>query len=193
MPAVPKNLSIDLLQKDSTSRGHPAFAGRELREGLAHDIRSQRFTREVRVRTEVIREVMFDVRELPIDSDEGVDEPGLRVGEQEMNRHRPRDSSKADLEHARPVDAGERRIRVNPALHLIDDRAGIAGLAGQPRRTAKLQPMLMTVQLPDDLVIADRGIEIRDIRPADARRMSIVYGIEMPVDDRLVSARAPRR
>ena len=73
VPAVRKNLSIDLLQKDSTSRGHPAFAGRELREGLAHDIQSQRFTREVRVRTEVIREVMFDMRQLPIDGDEGVD------------------------------------------------------------------------------------------------------------------------
>ena len=42
--------------------------------------------------------------------------------------------------------------------------------------------MLVAVQLPDDLVITDAGIKIRDRRPESPRRAAIVDGIEVPVD-----------
>ena len=40
----------------------------------------------------------------------------------------------------------------------------------------------MTTELPDDLVVADGGIQVRHIRPERDRRTPVVNGVEMPID-----------
>src|SRR4029079_19811803 len=110
----------------------------------------------MRVRRKVMREVLFNGGQLPLEREEaarGRKRPAS-AGE-EVNRHRPRDGPETNLEHAGPVDTRPRWIPLQPAFHLIDDGLRIARVTGEPLRTAKLQPVLMPIQLPDDLVIAD--------------------------------------
>src|SRR5688500_2056675 len=108
-----------------------------------------------------------------------------------MQRPGPRDGAEAELEAAGPVDPEEWRVRGEPARELLDDAAAVPGIARQPRRANELQPVMMSIQIPDDLVIADRGIEVGHISPEDDGRAPVVHGIEMPVN--LASARSERQ
>ena len=65
---------------------------------------------------------------------------------------------------------------------LIDDRAVVARVAGQPGCATELHPVLVTIDLPDDLVIAACRIEVRHVGPEDDRSAALMHGIEMPVD-----------
>jgi hypothetical protein len=40
----------------------------------------------------------------------------------------------------------------------------------------------MTTELPDDLVVADGGIQVRHVRPERGRRTAVVDRVEMPID-----------
>ena len=117
--------------------------------------------------------------ELTIERDEQVDEPRRSspasfrlqpdVLDEEVDRPQPRERPEPELEHARPVDADERRVRVEPARELREQRGRDSGVAGQPEGAAEREPVLMPIQLPDDLVIAARRIEVRHRRPERAR------------------------
>src|SRR5258708_25904505 len=103
----------------------------------------------MRVRAEVVRQIPLDVRQLPIERDEQLDQPrrsvepaisymaaGLsRTFHEKIDRPHPRDRSKRELEHARPVDADERRVGVEPAGKLGEAAVTISRIAGQPVRT----------------------------------------------------------
>ena len=51
-------------------------AARNSGKRSAGDVKRQRFSQQVRVRAEIVREVVFDVRQLPLERDEQVDQPG---------------------------------------------------------------------------------------------------------------------
>src|SRR6266849_4061048 len=72
---IRQDLSIDLVEKDLAPSRDPASARSELRKRVAHDVERQRLTGQMRVRAEVIREMMLEVCELSIDCDEHVREP----------------------------------------------------------------------------------------------------------------------
>ena len=78
-------------------------------------------------------------------------DPG--VGE-EVDGPRPGDASERELEHARPVDADERRVRLQPVGGLAYGVFAIAVVAGEPLGAPEHEQMLMSIQLPDDLVVA---------------------------------------
>ena len=64
----------------------------------------------MRVGAEVAREVLLDVRELPIERDEQIDDPGLvvlvpRSAREELECPEPAQTAERELQHARPVDA----------------------------------------------------------------------------------------
>ena len=96
-------------------------------------------------------------------------------------RPEPRQRSQRDFEHARPVDAGKRRVRAKPRSELRKKTLAVSALAGQPESPAQHQPVLMAIQFPDDLVIAARRIEVRHARPERVRRAAVVDRIERPV------------
>src|SRR5882757_9988552 len=67
-----------------------------------------------------------------------------------------------DLQSAGPVDAAHETIGREPALELLHDLVEILALATQKERLRQQHEMLMAIQLPDVLVVADRiEIEIR--------------------------------
>ena len=55
------------------------------------------------------------------------------------------------------------------AIALASEGARVALVAREPPRAADLQPVLMAIELPDDLVVADRRIEVGNLRPARPR------------------------
>src|SRR6185312_3773849 len=65
-----------------------------------------------------------------------------------------------------------------------DAAAAIAPIAGQPESASERQPVLMPIELPDDLVIAAGRIQVRHIGPEQARRRASVNRIEVPIDRR---------
>ena len=79
----------------------------------------------------------------------------------------------------------QRRVRVEPARQLGDEAIAIAADRPSARRAAERQPVLMAIQLPDDLVIAARRVEVRAPRDQKRpRRAAVVHRIEVPVDCR---------
>ena len=183
--AVRRNLAINLVDEDAAAQRRAATARRQLRQRLARHVERQRLADQMGVRAEVVRQVALDVRELAVEGEEQVDRPRQPVVDrridEEIDRPEPGQRPNAELEHARPVDPDERRIRVKPACELLEARGAIPAIARQPERPAELRPVLMPIQFPDDLVIAARGIEKRDGRPESPRRAAVVDGIELPV------------
>src|SRR5688500_16419376 len=98
-----------------------------------------------------------------------------------MQRPRPGERAKPDLEHARPVDAEEWWVRQQPALEILDNRAREARVARQPRGSSGQRPVLMAVVFPGSLVSADRIVQIRAIRVEDARGPPAMPRIAVPV------------
>ena len=189
---VGEDLPVDLLEEHRPAGGHPLTASPQFRQRGAHDIERQRLAREMRIRTEVARQVTLDVIELEIESNEDVDEPaGVRVMLRRLAdgagasrnwiaaSHRER--AEGELQRAGPVDANQRRIRVTPAAHMLDDASGVAVVLCQPIRAAECQKVLVAIQFPDHFVIAAGGIQKRDVGPESARCRALVHRIEMPV------------
>src|ERR1043165_677879 len=106
----------------------------------------------MRVRTEIEREIVFDVRQLSIERDEQLRKPrkiGVAIGGEELHRPRPRETPEAELQHAGPVDALERRIDADPVAQVRDERLPVPRLAREPRRDSQRDEILVTVDLPD--------------------------------------------
>src|SRR5439155_21422065 len=68
----------------------------------------------------------------------------------------PRERAKGHLQRARPVDSPQKRIRVQPALHLPECLVEILPPTGQPERLRQQREVLVSVQFPDHLVVATR-------------------------------------
>jgi hypothetical protein len=162
----------------------PRAARAQFRQRLRDGVERERLAREMRVGAEVQRQVVDDVCELPVDGDQEIDEPRrailLAPVAEELEAPRPRDAAERELQHAGPVDAVQRRIGGEPALQLAHEHGAIRGVAGQPPGTSERDPMLMSVELPDDLVIAARRVEIGHRRPEGLRRAPPVHHVEVP-------------
>src|SRR5206468_3641272 len=101
----------------------------------------------------------------------------------EVQRPRPSDRAKGKLETARPVHATLRRIGLDPFLDLSRERGCVTLVAGEPVRLSKAHEVLMPVQLPDDLVIADERLgKERDPTPVLVRCPNAAEWIDRPVD-----------
>ena len=126
-----------------------------------------------------------NVIELPIEAEEQIDEPRriLPLVERggQMQRPDPGDRAEPELQHAAPVDPTQRRIGLQPALQLGGDNVYVAAVSCQPRRPAERKPVLMAIELPDDLVIANLGIEVGHSGPEGSRGSAPVHGVEVPV------------
>ena len=68
----------------------------------------------------------------------------------------------------------------------------VASVSRQPVGAAKHEPVLVPVQLPDDLVVAAGRIQVRDAGPEAQRRAPVVDRVARPVDPlvRAVEAQA---
>src|SRR4029079_1349886 len=76
-------------------------------------------------------------------------------GEEKMQAPDPGERPKPEFEHARPVDADQRRIVSQPAREFLSKAIGIPAVGGQPGGTSQHQPVLMAIEFPNDLVITD--------------------------------------
>src|SRR5439155_19800865 len=167
--AVRDDLAIDLVDQDSAAERFTTIARTKLRQHAAGDIERQRFAERMPVRAEVVREIALDMSELAVDSQQDVDRPGGGVVErrldEELERPDPGQRAKPELEHARPIDAREGRILMQPVFQLRQALASISLDAGQPECATERQPVLAPIALPDHLVISALRSEARPVSP----------------------------
>ena len=105
--------------------------------------------------------------ELFVESKQHVEQPRRVAGfglerNKEVETPDPRKRSEAELEHARPVDPDEWRVFGEPAREFLSEGVLVTTIVGQPCGAAERKPMLVAVQLPDDLVITELRIEVRN-------------------------------
>src|SRR5688500_20181722 len=109
MAAVGDDLPVDLVEQDAAAEGRPAAAAGKVGQCQPADIERQCFACQMRVRAEVVREILLEMREVRVESHEEVDEPwaprrsgGTLVGvrEQEMKRPDPGERTEAEFERA---------------------------------------------------------------------------------------------
>src|SRR5439155_10442220 len=111
--AVPTHLTRDFGHQDPAAQPLAMRAPGERRDRTPADVEGKRLAEQVRVRAEVVREVVLDLSQLSIERKQEIDDPwrsivAIRIRE-EVERPDPGQRPDAELEHARPVDAGERR------------------------------------------------------------------------------------
>ncbi len=126
MAAVGMDLPARLLDEHIPAEPDTPRAGRQFGQRASSHVQRERLAGEVRVGAEVAREVLLDVRELPIERDEQIDDPGLfvfmpRSTREHLECPEPAQTAERELQHARPVGADERRIGLQPALELRDE------------------------------------------------------------------------
>ena len=68
MTAIPIDLPLDLFEEDGAPGVHPTTAVTQFRQRHARHVERERFAREMRVGTEVARQVPLDVLQLAIDA-----------------------------------------------------------------------------------------------------------------------------
>ena len=85
----------------------------------------------------------------------------------------------------------KKRSKTDSVTSQMDDKLSDAEAINV--RPAERQPVLMPIELPDDLVVAAHGIEVRDRRPECAWRASIVDRVEVPVNRCALSTRKTQR
>ena len=187
VPAIGVDLTVDFLEQDPASDRDAAAARAQFRQRAAGDVEGQRFTGQVRIRAEVPRQVVLDVRELPVQCQQQIDDPRGAAGRiagggrrEKMERPEPRERSKTQLQHAGPVDALQRRVGGQPVFELVDECVVVARFAGELMRAGERQPVLVPVDLPDHLVVARLRRQVRDRRPVTGRSLAIVNRILVP-------------
>ncbi len=187
--AVLAHLRLRFLQQHFAPAIGPARGGREFWQRAPADVEREGFSREMRVGAEVEREIALHVRQLLRDREERVNHPGRLVtmvvlcdGGEEGQRPEPGEHADRQFEHARPIGARQRRVGVEPAAELRSKGIVVDAAAGERERTPEGEPVLMPVELPDHLVIAEGRVKIRHRSPVDPRHATAVDGIAMPVD-----------
>src|SRR5678809_1155487 len=79
-------------------------------------------------------------------------------------------------------DVYKRQV-VHPRFDLANDLARIAFIAREPVRASERYEILVTVELPDQLVVADQGrVEIIDSTPVNRRGALRSERLEVPID-----------
>jgi hypothetical protein len=67
-------------------------------------------------------------------------------------------------------------------LELEHEAIAVPGVVRQPVGAGQRDPVLVAIELPDDLVIAMGWIEVGDGRPEGIRHAATVHGIPVPVN-----------
>ena len=186
--AVVADLLVELRLQDAPAQATPPLGAPELWEHDTKVEQAKRFAGEVRVRAEVRREVPLEVAAVHMQVFERAEHDGCgnawRIAEQ-LERPQPGDRAIRHLEAARPVHTDFRRVGVHPLCQMRRHALGVSLGPGQQVGAAEQQKMLMPIQLPDDLVVADDGgIEAAHATPMHARRAPLVDRVEMPIDGR---------
>ncbi len=133
---------------------------------------------------EVNRQVRFEITPVP-------DERGEKVPV--LSRIHPRakqvidpdpgQGAKRDFKRARPIDAAHKRIGGNPALYLSERLRAEPFLLCELERLRQQNQVLVAVQLPNPLVIADAlHIEIRNEFEVTKRAGSAAHVVAPPCD-----------
>ena len=100
-----------------------------------------------------------------------------------MANPEPGQGPEGDLQRAGPVDADGVWVFALPVSPLREDLGSEAALAGGLPALGQRNEVLVTVQLPDDFVVADLiEVEEWDLIPGFAGDALVVYGVEVPVD-----------
>src|SRR5208337_4701752 len=101
----------------------------------------------------------------------------------EVANPKPRHAAECHLESAGPIDAERIRICLPPRKPLIHQFIGVDAITGHEPGLGERDQMLMTVQFPDDLVVADfMKIQKIDFEPWPQRAARAMNGIGMPID-----------
>src|SRR5688500_9058099 len=104
MAAVGADLPDGFLDEYRAADRRSPGARLQLGKRAAGDVERQRLSRQMRVGAEVVREVVFDVRQLAVEPDEQIDDPWLairsrcRAGEQ-FQRPEPCQAPERKLQH----------------------------------------------------------------------------------------------
>jgi len=180
------HLTHQFFPEEGESPFPPGRRPLQFREKCAGVNEPQTLTEEMIVGRRSAREVLHDLFGLLVDRDQQpAVEPGGQQGRilDQGQRPAPRDQPQAQLEHAGPVDAPAGRIIIEPALPLIEERAGAALFPLQQPGLAEGDKVLVAVELPDLLdARAAAGPPVRDGRPVAEGHGALRQGIEMPVD-----------
>src|SRR5580704_18950792 len=100
-----------------------------------------------------------------------------------MQQPNPGQTAECDFEAASPVHSKWIRIGTLPRIPLRKDLLRIGFVIGKQPGLRQRDQVLMTAQLPRDLVISDPGkIEKVDPEPRYQRCAQTMHCIEMPVD-----------
>lgn len=188
MAAISVDLHTGLFGQDRAPHALPARRRTQFRQHAAGGVQRKALPKQMGVRAEIARQMPLDMLKLRLESQKEIEEPGtIRVWivferYEEVERPYPGDRTKRELQHACPINAQERRIAVEPALQLSTECRCVSRIAGQPSRASEHQPVLMTIQFPYDLVIADPRVETGNAGPELSRRVPPMDRIRVPVD-----------
>src|SRR5580698_10871910 len=95
----------------------------------------------------------------------------------------PGQGAKGDFERAGPVGPAMKRVGRDPAFELRLNFVPMASVAGQQIRLGQDNQVLMTVQFPDQLVVARAGrVEVRYAAEVDGAGFNAARIIAAPMD-----------
>src|SRR6266566_8629165 len=111
---------------------------------------------------------------------------------EEIQTPDPRDRAESHLEAARPIHADLGGIGVHPGHEVLDERRRVAFIVCVPVRLAERHEVLMTIELPNELVFpGDFGVEVIDPTPMATLDSCPRDRITVPIDrSTTVQARA---
>src|SRR5215472_4758550 len=111
----------------------------------------------------------------------------FRAIRQELENPDPGEGTKGDFQAASPVDSQRVGIGALPGVELAEDFFRIPAIVGQQAGLGQRDQVLMPVEFPCELVVADGDeIEERDLVPGHKGSALLVERVEMPVDLRSV-------
>src|SRR5688500_2451809 len=88
----------------------------------------------------------------------------------EVQRPHPRNRTEREFEAAGPVDSELGRVRIHPAREVPYERARVRLVTGVPVRSPERTEVLVAIELPDVLGIADESrVQEVDLAPVTER------------------------
>src|SRR5438105_3427052 len=136
------------------------------------------------IRRKVRRQIAFKVATVPVQL---CAEPLLPVRLQQWTHQvidpYPRKRTEGHFERADPIHAAEVRVRRPPALEFVLDLEQVLLTAGQPARLREQHEVLVAIELPHDLVIANAfQIQVRNRSAVGRSATDSVNVIAAPIN-----------
>src|SRR5712691_505694 len=105
MSAVGRDLFADFSLEQLAANRFASRAGRELGQRTSGDVQCQGFAEQVSVRTEIVRDVSFDVRKLLVQPEQQIDDPRGAVASDRIHDSE-RSASSSMLAQLIPMSGG---------------------------------------------------------------------------------------